>query len=105
MFIPPFFLILKDDFLFIRKDTRVVLYNLLSSDLGKHNIVFYNSNSLSVVLDKFSDLKRKKINSMPKKILDKGIFLTTKPQEGLKLSSKIDNRLRRGPEIYLYEVN
>jgi len=111
VFIPPFFLILKDDFLFIRKDTRVMLYNYISSHQDRSNTVFYSSNSLSIVLDKFSHLQRKKVNGelfrnrMSKKILDKGIFLTTKPQEGLKLSSKIGNRLRRGPEIYLYEVN
>lgn len=111
VFIPPLFLVLKDDFLFLRKDTRVLLYDFLSSNQGNFNTVFYDSNSLSVVLDKFSDLKRKKINTellrnkMSKEILDKGIYLTTKPQENLKSSAKIDNRLRRGPEIYLYEVN
>ena len=105
VFIPPFFLILKDDFLFLRKDTRVVLYDYIFDHQDKAGTVFYNSNSLSLVLDKFSNLKRKKISKMSKKIFDKGIYLTTKPQEGLNLMSKIDNRLRRGPKIYLYEIN
>ena len=105
VFIPPLFLVLKDDFLFLRKDTRILLYNFLSGNQANSNIVFYNSNSLSVVLDKFSDLKRKKINDITKKILDKGIYITTKPQEGLKSLAKIDNRLRRGPKIYVYEIN
>lgn len=105
VFVPPFSFISKDDYIFLRKDTRVLLYNFLLSNNDNYNVVFYNSNSLSVVLDKFSHLKRKKIEKLPEKIPESGIFLTTKPQNGLNLISKIDNNLRRGPEIYLYEIN
>lgn len=111
IFAVPLFFNIKNDVLYVREDTRVILYNKLMADTTMPNTVFYEDVSLKSVVEALKLSKTKKISGL-QHLFGPGYYVASDiaaPQKmafiNVSEAFSIGSYLRRGPDIYVYKIN
>ncbi len=116
IFAPLVLLSTKQTFEFTNSDTRVQLYRWMTVNLTKNDTVFYNKATLSPVIEKFPNLKKKgniRIGDVSEGFLilaEEGSchcfdYPVAQYQAKLKKLLEIDNSYNLGPKIQIYSYN
>lgn len=118
LLIVPIYYSIENALILKQKDTRVLLYEYLLSNIDTKDVIIYDSNVFKPVIDKFSSNRTKK--TLDKDELENfDLLLINIPSEELKdfennihdksfvksdyiLKKEISNSFRRGPNIYVY---
>ena len=112
IFTVPFMFSLKNMVIFSRKDTRVLTYEWLLSNVKENDYLVYDSSQFDPVLEKFKANEKTKGYQKAeelKKVNSSGYIIYNYENEdssvdGYKMVYQIDNYLRNGPKIIIYKL-